>query len=58
MKNKLSISGIACHIFLYVIAAAMFIPFVWLIISSFRPNLDIFKEPFAIPKTLNFDNYM
>ena len=58
MKNKLSISGIACHIFLYVIAAAMFIPFVWLIISSFRPNLDIFKEPFAIPKTLNFDNYI
>ena len=46
------------YVFLYLIAVIMLIPFSWLIISSFRPNLEILQQPFSIPKTLNFDNYV
>lgn len=46
------------YVFLYLIAVIMLIPFIWLIISSFRPNLEILQQPFSIPKTLNFDNYV
>ncbi len=35
----------------------MMIPFVWLLISSLRPNADLFNEPFAVPKTLSFENF-
>ncbi len=44
-------------IFLAVILVLMLVPFLWLLLSAFRPNVDLFNEPFGIPKNLSFDNF-
>lgn len=56
-KRKMTVSGIMLYIFLFIILVFMIVPFVWLVISSFRPNQDLFNEPFAIPKHLSLDNF-
>lgn len=58
MKKQIKPTKVLMYVFLYLIAVIMLIPFIWLIISSFRPNLEILQQPFSIPKTLNFDNYV
>ena len=57
MKSKLTFSRSIMHAFLWIVLLVMILPFGWLILSSFRPNMDLFSEPFAIPRTLNLDNY-
>ena len=42
-------------IFLAVILVLMLVPFLWLLLSAFRPNVDLFNEPFGIPKNLSFE---
>ena len=42
---------------LVIVLIFMLVPFIWLVISSFRPNVDLFNEPFSVPKHLSFDNY-
>ncbi len=44
-------------VFLVIILILMLIPFLWLMLSSFRPNADLFNEPFGIPRNLSFDNF-
>lgn len=58
MKNKkLTSARIVMYIFLVIVLIFMLVPFIWLVISSFRPNADLFNEPFAVPEHLSFDNY-
>lgn len=56
-KRKNKWSSVGLYIFLGIILVFMIVPFIWLIISSFRPNADLFTEPFSIPKTLSVDNF-
>lgn len=55
--RKEKISRILIFIFLTIIAIFMLIPFVWLFISSLRPNMDLLTSPFKMPETISFDNY-
>ncbi|MCE5343541.1 MAG: carbohydrate ABC transporter permease [Eubacteriales bacterium] len=45
------------YAFLYLVLLVMIVPFLWLILSSFRPNAELFSDPFAIPRSLSLDNY-
>ena len=56
--KKLSVGRILMYLFLMIVLLIMLVPFVWLILSSFRPNADLFNEPFGIPKNLSFANYI
>lgn len=56
-KRKNKWSSVGLYIFLGIILVFMIVPFIWLVISSFRPNADLFTEPFSIPKTLSVDNF-
>ena len=56
-KKKITPTGALLYVFLTVVLVFMMIPFVWLLISSLRPNADLFNEPFAVPKTLSFENF-
>ncbi len=59
MKHEKPSFGMMCmYIFLVLVLLVMLIPFIWLIISSFRPNADLFNAPFEIPGSLSFDNYI
>ena len=57
MKAKLTPSRALMNMFLWLVLVVMIVPFLWLILSSFRPNMDLFSEPFGIPKTLSLQNY-
>lgn len=58
MRNKKDLPArMGMYIFLAVVFIIMILPFVWLVLSSLRPNADLFNEPFEIPKHLSFYNY-
>ena len=57
MKRKLTAGCVAMNAFLWLVLIIMIVPFLWLIVSSFRPNMELFSEPFAIPRTLSLSNY-
>src|SRR5688500_13235635 len=51
-------SGIA-HISLFVWALATAGPLIWVLLSSFKNNTEIFLgEPFALPESFSFDTYL
>lgn len=57
-KTKTTISKLITHIILILLGIIMLIPFIWMISSSFKPEIDIFKMPIEwIPKTISLDNY-
>jgi raffinose/stachyose/melibiose transport system permease protein len=57
VKHARSFPKALMNLFLYLILLVMMLPFLWLILSSFRPNLELFGEPFAIPRHLSLGNY-
>lgn len=55
IKNKIQSRVLSIlTIFLTVI---ILIPFIWLIILSFKTNTQIMNEPFSLPDSFNFENY-
>jgi len=46
-------------IYAVLIAGAIFMiyPFIWMVLSSFRSDQEIFSNPAALPTRLSFDNY-
>jgi raffinose/stachyose/melibiose transport system permease protein len=45
------------HIFLVSSAVVVLYPIFMMVMSGFKTNAEIFGTPFALPKSLNFDNY-
>ncbi|MDY8026264.1 carbohydrate ABC transporter permease [Paenibacillus polymyxa] len=41
----------------YLITLLVLLPFLWMILLSFKTNSDILNNPFSLPKTWNFGNY-
>lgn len=39
------------------IVSAMFYPAVWMVLSAFKTNREIFKHPFALPETWKWSNF-
>ncbi len=59
MKNKRN-AGFETwlmHIFLVSSAIVVLYPIFMMVMSGFKTNAEIFGAPFALPKSLNFDNY-
>jgi multiple sugar transport system permease protein len=48
----------AIYAVLIVGAILMIYPFVWMVLSSFRSDQEIFSNPAALPSKINFDNYI
>ncbi len=44
-------------IILMLFTLMVLIPFIWMIIMSFRTTADILNDPFGLPKTLDVENY-
>lgn len=55
--KRVKLSRILIFAFLVLIACIMLVPFVWLVIASLRPNMELLSNPFGIPETLNLNNY-
>lgn len=41
----------------YLITLLVLLPFLWMILLSFKTNSDILNNPFSLPKTWSFGNY-
>lgn len=46
------------HVFLFFHALLCLVPFIWVIISSFKDNTGIFTDPFGLPEKISFHNYV
>ena len=57
-KKKISSLGIVKYVFLVVMALMFVTPLLFTILSSLKNNREIFTNPFSLPETWRFDNYV
>lgn len=53
-----SIRQVAVTIFLMGVTLLIVIPFLWMLVMSFRTTGQILQNPYGLPDALNFDNYI
>ncbi|AXK46350.1 carbohydrate ABC transporter permease [Brachybacterium saurashtrense] len=46
------------HVFMIVASLAMIYPLLWMVVSSLRPNDEIFRNPSLFPLSFDIDNYV
>ncbi|MEE1617673.1 carbohydrate ABC transporter permease [Brachybacterium sp. J153] len=46
------------HVFMIVASLAMIYPLLWMVVSSLRPNDEIFRNPSLFPVSFDIDNYV
>ncbi|MNB83652.1 L-arabinose transport system permease protein AraQ [compost metagenome] len=55
--RRRKLSGILYYLFMIAISCIYFYPIIWLVLSSFRENRDIFSSPFGLPEQIRFSNW-
>jgi len=58
MKTRTIAGHSLSHLFIIGLGLFMVYPVVWMIVSSFKANNEIFSNPGLIPTTLTFENYI
>lgn len=54
---RLGIARSLVTIALVVLAVGFFVPLVWMVLSSFKTNSEIFQTPFALPTSIDFSRW-
>ena len=57
VKKRIRSHGVCLTLFTVLLTIVILIPFLWLIILSFKTNTEIMNEPFSFPKTVTWTNY-
>jgi multiple sugar transport system permease protein len=57
-KSKIKLSTVITHIIIIAVGVLMLYPLLWMVSSSFKDNLDIFKGTSFFPKEIILDNYI
>lgn len=57
-ERSKSTTKIIQYIIMLVTTLAVIIPFLWMLLLSFKSNAEIFNNPLSIPSNWNFDNYV
>jgi multiple sugar transport system permease protein len=57
-KRTVKLSIVFTHIFIITVGIAMLYPLLWMVSSSFKDNLDIFKGTSFFPTEIILDNYI
>jgi raffinose/stachyose/melibiose transport system permease protein len=55
--RKFKISRIIIYIFLALLAVVYIAPLLWVVFVSFKTNAEVFVSPFALPESLQWNNY-
>ncbi|MGG1398046.1 carbohydrate ABC transporter permease [Bacillus salipaludis] len=50
-------SQLGSYVLIYIITFIVMIPFLWMILLSFKTNSEILNSPFSLPKSFSFENY-
>jgi N-acetylglucosamine transport system permease protein len=51
------VAGILSHAAMIIWTIIIVLPFLWVLMSSFKTNKEILAAPFTLPTTLHFENY-
>ncbi|WP_258881299.1 carbohydrate ABC transporter permease [Paenibacillus sp. sptzw28] len=59
IRKQSAISGgkTGTSLLAYGITLIVVLPFIWMVLLSFKSNSDILNNPFSLPATISFDNY-
>lgn len=57
MKRQKTAGSIALTVLTWLMTLMIVIPFLWIVILSFKTNAQILNQPFSLPTQLNLDNY-
>lgn len=57
MRFRVPSKNIGSKILLTIITTLAVFPFLWIVMLSFKTDVQILTEPFALPKSINFENY-
>lgn len=55
--KKVKISTVIIYVILSLLAVIYIAPFLWMVLVSFKTNSEVFGNPFALPASLQWDNY-
>jgi raffinose/stachyose/melibiose transport system permease protein len=58
MSNNQTFKNIAIYLFLSIFALLAFGPYLWVFLSSFKSNSEIFQSPFSLPTVWGLKNYI
>lgn len=56
--KKIKWSKIWPNVLIWLITIVIVLPFLWMIVLSFKDKSEILSNPIALPQSLNFDNYI
>ncbi len=57
-SKKMSLATIIQYVFLIAMAAMFVTPLLFTLVSSLKDNREIFNNPFGLPETYHFENYI
>ncbi|RKN50575.1 carbohydrate ABC transporter permease [Micromonospora endolithica] len=58
LRRELGIANLFSHGFLLFWGAVTVLPLLWMAISAFKTNGEILADPWGLPETLRFDNFV
>ena len=58
MSGKFRFTRLVFYIFIGIFLIIQVYPIIWLIVASFRDNMELSNKPFGVPKLLTLDNYL
>ncbi|WP_191561154.1 carbohydrate ABC transporter permease [Metabacillus idriensis] len=58
LKKSRNVKGLLLHVGIIALGLLMLYPLIWMVISSFKENTDIFKDLSFWPTNFTFDNYI
>ncbi|MEV0807584.1 carbohydrate ABC transporter permease [Micromonospora sp. NPDC050200] len=58
VRRELGVANVFSHGFLLVWAVLTVLPLLWMFVSSFKSNGEILADPWGLPETLHWDNWV
>ena len=56
-RRRLSVPGLLVSAALVLVALVFFLPLIWMVLSSFKSNGDIFRSPFSLPTSIDLSRW-
>ena len=58
MNSSISLTSILRLLFIFLIMFIVLAPFLWILLASFRPNMELIRNQTLIPQNLTIENYI
>ena len=58
MNSSISLNSILRLLFIFLIMFIVLAPFLWILLASFRPNMELIRNQTLIPQNLTIENYI